>query len=249
MQASIGMKFVPVPGTKVLFCIHEVRYQDYAAFAAESPSVDGSWKDQSADQNANGYTPQDNTEQHPVMKVSWEDARKFCVWLSKKEGKTYRLPTDHEWSYAVGIGHIEKWNLDTTPATVFKVQREYPWGDQWPPPKGSGNYSDESRKAKAPAPNANRNAQYMEDYDDGFPTTAPVMSFKPNKFGLYDLEGNVREWVDDWWDNANFWRVLRGGIWDRYAMLSSTRSYNSPDTRLDLNGFRCVLVVSGASGE
>ncbi|MFN0080776.1 MAG: bifunctional serine/threonine-protein kinase/formylglycine-generating enzyme family protein [Prosthecobacter sp.] len=237
---TLGMKFLPVKGTEVLFCIHEVRYSDYAAYAAESPGVDGSWKDQTCD----GYALTENKENHPVMKVSWEDAHKFCAWLSKKEGKTYRLPTDQEWSYAVGIGRDEKWKNDTTPATVTKSQTDFPWGDKWPPPKDSGNYSDDSRKAKAP----NATAKYLENYDDGFPTTAPVMSFKPNKLGLYDLEGNVREWVEDWYDNAKADRVLRGGSWydhDRGGLLSSYRFHFVPGRRYDYHGFRCVLVVSG----
>jgi formylglycine-generating enzyme required for sulfatase activity len=234
---SLGMKFVPVPGTNVLFCIHEVRYQDYAAYAAESPGVDDAWKDQ----NADGFTPTDKKEQHPVMKVSWEDAQAFCAWLSKREGKTYRLPTDQEWSIAVGIGD-ETWQQDTTPATVFKNQTEFPWGTQWPPPQGSGNYSDASRKAKAPK----AEAQYLENHDDGFPTTAPVMSFQPNKLGIYDLEGNVREWVDDWYDNSKKDRFLRGGCWgnhDRGNLFSSSRNHYTPGYRHGNSGFRLVLMA------
>lgn len=237
---SLGMQFVPVKGTEVMFCIHETRYKDYAAYANEVPSVDDSWKDQTSD----GHALTDNKENHPVMKVSWEDAQKFCAWLSNKEGKTYRLPTDQEWSYAVGLERDEKWKKDTTPATVQKNQTEFPWGDKWPPPKGSGNYSDDSRKAKEP----NAAVQYLENYDDGFPTTAPVMSFKPNKLGLYDLDGNVREWVDDWYDNAKKDRVSRGGCWnsgERTNLLSSLRTRAPPGGRFDRNGFRCVLVVSG----
>jgi formylglycine-generating enzyme required for sulfatase activity len=143
----------------------------------------------------------------------------------------------------VGIGRDEKGKKDTTPATVAKSQTDFPWGDKWPPPKGSGNYSDDSRKAKAP----NANAQYLENYDDGFPTTAPVMSFKPNKLGLYDLEGNVREWVEDRYDNAKADRLLRGGCWynfDRAYLLSSNR-FNLPPGRRHNHGFRVVVVVSG----
>jgi formylglycine-generating enzyme required for sulfatase activity len=86
------MKFVPVPGTKGHFCIHETRYKDYAAFVAETPGVDGAWKSQSSD----GYTATDRADEHPVWKVSWDDAQGFCAWLSKKEGRAYRLPTDKE---------------------------------------------------------------------------------------------------------------------------------------------------------
>ncbi|MBL9176735.1 MAG: SUMF1/EgtB/PvdO family nonheme iron enzyme, partial [Verrucomicrobiaceae bacterium] len=239
---TLGMKFLPVKGTDVLFCIYETRYSDYAAYAAESPGIDGAWKNQSYD----GYALTERKEEHPVVYVSWEDAQKFCAWLSKKEGKTYRLPTDQEWSIAVGIGRTEKWKKDTTPAQVFKDQKEFPWGDDFPP-KGKepvGNYSDESRKAKAPRDGET----YMERYDDGYPTTAPVMSYKPNKLGLYDLGGNVWEWCEDWYDNAKTDRVLRGGSWhygDRGTLLSSNRTHFQPGVRHNNSGFRVVLVVSG----
>jgi formylglycine-generating enzyme required for sulfatase activity/serine/threonine protein kinase len=233
---TLGMKFVPVPPTKVLFCIHEARWQDYAAYAAETPGINGGWKNQSHD----GRALAERIEEHPVTQVSWEDAQAFCAWLSKKEGKTYRLPTDREWSYAVGIGQDEKWDKGTTPATVNKSQTYFPWGDQWPPPKGSGNYSDDSRKAKAP----NAAAQYLENYDDGFPTTAPVMSYKPNNLGLYDMGGNVWEWCEDWFDAAQKDRVLRGGCWSNYArniLLSSLRGHDPPGPRNNYSGFRIVL--------
>ncbi|HBJ84843.1 MAG TPA: hypothetical protein DDZ88_13420 [Verrucomicrobiales bacterium] len=236
---SLSMKFVPLAGTNVFFCIHETRYKDYAAYAAEEPGVDETWKDQSTD----GFTPTDRPEEHPVTKVSWEDTQKFCAWLSKKEGKTYRLPTDQEWSYAVGIGRDENRKKDTTPDTVFKSQTDFPWGGEWPPPKDSGNYSDQSRKQKAP----NSIAVYLDGYDDGFPTTAPVMSFKPNKLGLYDMDGNVREQCEDWFDNAKEDHVLRGGCWYdgvRANLLSSGRFHRNPDFRSHHYGFRVVMVES-----
>ena len=242
---TLGMKFLPVKGTEVLFCIHEVRYQDYAAYAAESPAVDGAWKDQTCD----AYALTENKENHPVMKVSWEDAQKFCAWLSQKEGKTYRLPTDEEWSIAVGLGRAEKRPKGTTPAMLSqKENTEFPWGGDFPPKTKdkAGNYSDASRKANAPR----GDAQYIEDYDDGYPTTAPVMSFKPNKFGLYDLGGNVWEWCEDWYDNAQKDRVLRGGSWhdgfDRGSLLSSCRAHRTPGTRFNNYGFRVVVVPGSA---
>lgn len=239
VENSLGMKFVPVKGTEVLFCIHEVRYKDYAAYAADSQGVDAGYKDQSGD----GYTPNDRTEDHPVVRVSWDDAQKFCAWLSKKEGKLYRLPTDQEWSIAVGIGQEEKWKSDTTPATVFKDQSLFPWGKEWPPPKGAGNYSDVSRHAKAPG----ENRAWLEGYDDNFPTTAPVMSFEPNAFGLYDMGGNLWEWVEDFYDNANKDRVLRGTSWgdiERGGVLSSYRYRTTPESRSRFYGFRVVVVPS-----
>ena len=237
---SLGMKFVAVKGTDVLFCIHEVRYKDYSAYAAEVQAGGGPWKDQSAD----GFTPTDRAEDHPVIRVNWEEAQKFCTWLSKKEGKLYRLPTDQEWSIGLGIGRDEKWKSDTTPATVFKDQAEFPWGKEWPPPKGAGNYSDMSRHAKAPGDNR----PWLEGYDDTFPTTAPVMSFEPNKVGLYDMGGNVWEWCEDWYSGEQKERVLRGGSWvsgERGSLLSSGRDRGTPDTQDRNYGFRVVLVSSG----
>jgi formylglycine-generating enzyme required for sulfatase activity/serine/threonine protein kinase len=238
---TLGMKFVPVPGTDVLFGIHETRYRDYAAYAAAVPGIDATWKDQSAD----GFTPTDRPEDHPVWKVSWDDAQKFCAWLSQKEGKTYRLPTDQEWSVAVGIGREEDWRRDTTPATVNKPNDAFPWGKDWPLPKGAGNYGDQSRKAKAPGVLT----EYIDGYDDGFPTTAPVMSFAPNKLGIFDLGGNVFEWCEDWYDDAKALRVTRGASWNYFArgnLLSSFRHTGKADVRHSLHGFRVVVEVSDA---
>ncbi|MCB1062548.1 MAG: SUMF1/EgtB/PvdO family nonheme iron enzyme, partial [Verrucomicrobiae bacterium] len=236
-ENSLGMKFVPVPETDVLFCIHEVRYRDYAEYAKSADNIVPNWKNQTHD----GFTIKDSPEDHPMVYVSWEEAQAFCVWLSEKEGKTYRLPTDREWSHAVGIGLEEDWKDDTTPATVFNVPDAFPWGDEWPPPKGAGNYSDQSRQEKAPRDDA----QYVEGgYDDGFPTTAPVMNFEANKLGLYDLGGNVWEWCDDWYSVEQKDRVLRGGSWNsngRGSLLSSYRRRNSPGSHYDYVGFRVVL--------
>ena len=239
---SLGMKFVQVPGTKVFFCIHEVRYQDYAAFVDENQDMDSTWKNQSVE----GFTPADHKEQHPVINVSWEDAQKFCVWLSKKEGKTYRLPTDEEWSFAVGLGNLEKRPNGTTPGMLDRIEKtQYPWGDDFPPKtkNKAGNYLDVSRKYKT----RSEAAQEPDSYYDGYPTTAPVMSFRPNKLGIYDLGGNVFEWCEDWYDSTQSGRVLRGAafdIFDKDRLLSSFRRGIQPGMRVYCHGFRCVLVVS-----
>lgn len=237
---SLGMKFVPVPGTDVLFCVHETRWRDYAAYCAEVADRDSNWENQIYD----GYVIQDSPGDHPVAFVSWEQSQAFCAWLSKKEGKSYRLPTDREWSVAVGIGSAENWESNTTPATVFKPQDEFPWGREWPPPRGAGNYSDQSRREKAPK----ADVQYLENYDDGYPTTSPVMRFEPNDLGLFDMGGNVWEWCNDWHSAALQERTLRGGSWyrgERGLMLSSYRGYYAPADRRINGGFRVVLVRSG----
>ena len=90
------------------------------------------------------------TMDDPVVNVSWEDAKAFCGWLSGKEGygKRYRLPTDHEWSCAVGIGDRE--NADATPKSKDNRMADvFPWGEQWPPPDDAGNYFGEECKTAA----------------------------------------------------------------------------------------------------
>ena len=236
---TLGMKLVPVPGTSVLFCIHETRYKDYAAYASEVPGIAADWKSQTFD----GYSITERADEHPVTNVTWNEAKDYCEWLSKKEGKTYRLPTDKEWSIAVGVESQEEWGQDTTPETVTKSDKDFPWGDTWPPPKGAGNYSDQSRKGKAPA----KDRGYLDGYDDGFPTTAPVMSYLPNKVGLYDMGGNVMEWVSDAWNANTADHVLRGGAWtllERDSLLSSFRHRSTPSWRSNNYGFRIVLEVS-----
>lgn len=235
---SLGMKFVPVKGTNTMFCIHETRRQDYAAYAAENPSVDGSWK--SANRNS---VPVGDKDDHPVVRVNWDEAHKFCEWLSKKEGRTYRLPTDEEWSAAVGIGHQENRRKESTPESLRTgVKDEYPWGESFPPKSKdkAGNYKDEAYAEVF------KTKPILEGFDDGFATTAPVMSFKPNKLGIYDLGGNVDEWVEDWYNEAQKERTTRGMNWysggnAAQDMLSSYRGHFPTNDHNIVVGFRIVL--------
>lgn len=240
-ENSLGMKFVPVPGTQVLFCVHETRRSDYAAYAKDVAGIDSSW----TTLTANGYTVRERTEEHPVWRVSWEDAKGFCEWLSRKEGKVYRLPTDEEWSIAVGLGRKERRSRGDTPESLHgQLEKVYPWGTEWPPPEGAGNYRDESYKIEASSART-EGAAYLEGYNDGFPTIAPVMSFPANEFGIHDLGGNLREWVEDWFNEAKTERALRGISWDfgaDFSLLSSYRSSGEPTkARLINYGFRVVL--------
>ena len=257
---SIGMKFVPVEitggptsGQKVLFSIWETRRQDYAAYAAAESGVDTSWKNVITQGQPVGHR-----DDHPVVCVSWEDAGKFCAWLTEKErasGKigqqdTYRLPTDHEWSCAVGIGDRE--DASKTPKEKgMKIADVYPWNGgkgTWPPPKGAGNYSGQETKGKL--------STMIDGYNDGYMTTAPVGSFEANGNGLYDLGGNVWEWCASSYDGSSDsgtpW-MLRGGSWDvsgRDLLSSSFRYDGGPGTRFFFSlGFRCVLVVPSTAKE
>jgi formylglycine-generating enzyme required for sulfatase activity len=151
-----------------------------------------------------------------VVKVSWNDAMKFCEWLSKVSGKKWRLPKNEEWEAAVG-------------------KMKYPWGEYFPPKKVDGNYSifadgkDDPAKVGA----------------DGIKGTAPVGSFKANALGFVDLGGNVAEWMlegDDAKDpKAN--RRNRGGSWSSAASDCPVvhQNYGPPTSSYTNGGFRVVL--------
>ena len=212
-QNSMGMWFYPVQGTDVLFCVWETRVQDYEAFCK---ATGRQWEKPSFKQEPT----------HPAVLVSWNDAKDFCKWLTKREqdrgtitqNQEYRLPTEKEWSVAVG-------------------PTKYPWGENFPPTGKAGNYADESVKRVFP------NFSIINGYNDGYATTAPVGQFDANRFGLYDMGGNVWEWCDDASGSS---RVLRGASWyydfPDY-LVSSYRNYYAPSLRSYGVGFRCVLVV------
>jgi hypothetical protein len=246
---TLGMKFVPVPieggptdskssGKRVLFCMHETRKGDYRKHAEAVRGVNDKWKSITY-----WDVPVSQKDDHPVVNVNYEDAVAFCDWLSKTEGREYRLPTDHEWSCAVGIGDQEDPDMNPE-AKSCRVKDAYPWGNTWPPPDKAGNYGDATSQEKLKFTD-------IERYDDGFATTAPVMSFTPNKLGLYDLGGNAWEWVLDWYGTGEINKTLRGESWwssggDRSSKLSSKRWsawVNSYHSRNQHYGFRCVLVV------
>jgi formylglycine-generating enzyme required for sulfatase activity len=241
-ENSLGMRFVPVPitggptgGNRVLFSIWETRVEDYEAFIKEKSGREWAKPD---------FPQADN---HPVVNVSWEDAVAFCEWLTGEERKNgkigkdqrYRLPTDHEWSSAVGIGKDE--DAGQLPAAKNNnIADVFPWGRDWPPPKGEGNYFGMETKNN-PIPGR----QPMEGYQDHFDRSAPVGSFEADEHGLHDLGGNVWEWCEDWFSSEQKRRVRRGGAWiygSRHFLLSSTRGYDVPGSRNYRGGFRCVLV-------
>jgi formylglycine-generating enzyme required for sulfatase activity len=180
----------------------------------------------------------DQTGDHPVVHISWNDAKAFCDWLSKRSGKTVRLPTEAEWEYACRAG--------TTTA--------YPWGDKPDDGKGWANGADQSlRKAmhKSELP-----AERFFRWDDGVVFTSPAGRFKPNALGLYDMVGNAWQWCGDWYGayekgaatnptgpKSGKGRVLRGGGWNGSATYcrSADRYGLNPTSRGGNNGFRVVL--------
>lgn len=193
----------------------------------ELKQVDGcSWRNASFDQRGN----------HPVIEVSWNDAQAFCVWLSKKSGKTVVLPTEAQWEYACRAG--------TTTA--------YPWGDNPDDGKGWANCADQSLKKKIP----NQEMYVFFSWDDGYAFTSPVGSFKANGFGLYDMNGNAWQWCHDRYGDygkgavtdptgadTGVSRVLRGGSWNvpPQGCRSAVRYWDMPGYRIINYGFRVVL--------
>ncbi|MBE2284020.1 MAG: SUMF1/EgtB/PvdO family nonheme iron enzyme [Prosthecobacter sp.] len=234
---SLGMKFVPMPGTDILMCIHETRKGDYATYAAQNANIDETWKNP----NYRGI-PVSPGDDHPVCNVSWDDAKSFCAWLGRKEGLIYRLPTDREWSAAVGIADSEP--AGKTPLDLQLMQFEsgvYPWGTEWPPPKGAGNFSDITASQAFPADTL---ISFIEEYSDGYAVTSPVMNFRPNALGLFDLAGNVYELCEDWTAETKQHRVVRGTSWKgslARGLLSSNRGTHRPTARIDHHGFRVVI--------
>ncbi len=183
------------------------------------------------------------TDAHPVVNVSWNDAVRFCAWLSRKEGKTYELPTEAEWEYACRAGTTTRF-----------------WcGDNDSSLKGNANVGDAALTAKLSGEVA-RNTPFVP-WDDGYPFTSPVGKYNPNKWGLYDMNGNVWEWCADRYgsyqeglvkdpkgpDNGDS-RVLRGGAFNSPPrdFRSAERGIGEPGMRSYNDGFRVVLRPAAA---
>jgi len=248
---SLAMRFVPVPGTKVLFGVWDVRVQDYTAFvqATGHEASKGMWSLRNRVYGQHGDTWQNpgftQGPTHPVCGVNWNDAQAFCKWLTAKEraegkisaGQSYHLPRDWEWSVAVGLNEPRA----GTPKDKDEGARVYPWGESWPPPSGAGNYAGDDTADE----NWPKDWKVIEGRRDSFARTSPVGSFAPNKFGLYDMGGNVWQWVQDDYDDIRGNRTLRGGSWTDLVprfTLSSFRLDFPAAERFDYSiGFRVVL--------
>jgi len=209
----------------------------------------------------NGVT----TENLPVVNISWNDAALYCNWLSQKEGLSnfyqvtntkvtgfniasegYRMPTEAEWSWAA--------------RSIKSKQGKYlvfPWGDSMPVPDGAGNFADESAKGTSQS--------YIPNYSDGFSSLASVGSFNPNDKGIYDLGGNVSEYVNDFYsimiDSKVTYTDLIGPLKGRGHVAKGSNWKSSSVTELrysyrdessvgdDATGFRIARWLIGKDNE
>ena len=192
--------------------------------------------------------PQDDF--HPVVGVSWNDAKAFCNWLSKKEGKKYRLPTEAEWEYTCRAGTKTFFSFGDkirdvihTKANIGNVELEKKYPDmiqrQWL-------------------------LDIKKEKGDKFLFTAPVGSFPANQWGLNDMHGNVWEWCEDYYNQFTYkqfnkktatdllntkkenefaeLRIVRGGSWYNGPMVvrSAARGFFDAPDAASYIGFRIV---------
>tara|TARA_A100001037_G_scaffold303644_1_gene338184 strand:- start:396 stop:2456 length:2061 start_codon:yes stop_codon:yes gene_type:complete len=177
-----------------------------------------------------------NEEDQPVVNISWEEAALYCNWLSELEGLPlfyrtelgkvigfnadaigYRLPSEAEWAFAMSDA-------------VDHSKARFPWGDSLPPPERHGNYADRSA--------ANLVGRVVFGYNDNYIVSAPIGTFPPDRNGLYDMSGNVAEWVHDYYTIADSaiskdplgldqgdYHVIRGSSWMHGTITDLRRTF------------------------
>jgi formylglycine-generating enzyme required for sulfatase activity len=182
--------------------VHEVTVGQFRAFVTETSFKTGAETDGNG---ASGYDPAERgfdyndarfswrnpgypqDDKHPVVNVNWHDAKAFCDWLSRKESRVYRLPTEAEWEYACRAGTKTRFTTGDMPEGLAAV----------------ANLADRSLASRWDLSTlkfgADPKSITFQPWDDGYPFTAPVGSLQPNALGLYDMLGNVGEFCLDWY--------------------------------------------------
>ncbi|MDP1589327.1 MAG: SUMF1/EgtB/PvdO family nonheme iron enzyme, partial [Prosthecobacter sp.] len=242
-ENSLGMRFIPLPGTTVRCSIWETREKDYSLFVKDTGRP---WDKK--------HTP-DSSGWKPATVVNLYDAAAFCDWLTQKERRDgligehdyYRLPTQEEWTLAAGT-----------------VSGPFPWGATWPPPPGAGNFRggeirERYEKLRAAglvsAKTMTEDSGGIEGYEDAFATHSPVGSFEPNAQGLYDLAGNAWEWCAGTMadvalpmfasDEKSALGFARGGSYSTDDKETAATLYKKVmpafESLYEDTGFRCVL--------
>lgn len=194
-----------------------------------------------------------NDNRQPVVKLTWEQAALYCNWLSKRDklppfyivkdkkvvgfrpkANGYRLPSEAEWAWVARVQPNQQ-------------QLKFPWGESLPPTTKNGNYADDSA--------ADLLGRIIHGYNDGFVVTAPVGSFPADRKGIFDMGGNVSEWVHDYYDittvrakqseteplgpQTGQHHVIKGASWAHGSVTELRLSYRDygNDARDDV-GFR-----------
>jgi formylglycine-generating enzyme required for sulfatase activity len=212
--------------------IHEVTVGQFRAFVRDTGHQTGAETDGKGSSGFNsalpgfeydkpGYTWKNlgwmQDDDHPVLNVSWHDATAFCRWLSKKENKQYRLPTEAEWEYACRAGG----------------QARFITGDASDELRRLANVQDKSLVEMKPRFSNSDDASYLTKpvpWDDGCPFSAPVGRMRPNEWGLYDMLGNAAEWCQDW----------HGGDYYRTSHLSDPMGPETGTARVVRGGAFCT---------
>lgn len=175
----------------------------------------------------------DQQDDHPVVCVSWHDAVSYCEWLSKREGRRYRLPSEAEWEYAARAGG------------------NYPFGQTPVISTTEANFNGNTRYGRG-----SELGQYRK-------STVAVGRFAPNAWGLHDMVGNVWEWCNDWYGRYHTGtqvdptgprvgtvRVARGGSWANAPEYcrASYRFGGNPTSTYSTVGFRVAMDVPATNG-
>ncbi len=215
--------------------VNETGYKTEAEWQDGCDSWEGTGEKKKAEFNwHNTNFPQ--TENDPVVCVSWNDSYNYIQWFNQKNDTAFRLPTEAEWEYA---------------ARSRGKSNKFSWGNNTP----SDNIADETANIEL------LNMTGNDGYTDGYAYTSPVGYFTPNELGIHDMSGNVYEWAADWFEKDYYktgprhnphgpaqgtTKVLRGGSWNPFPQLVKTtdRRHAVPGARGAWMGFRLVHPVN-----
>ena len=150
--------------------------------------ANGQWADRAGGDWRNPGFPQ--TDRHPVVCVSWNDAEAYAQWLSRQGVGRFRLPSESEWEYATRAGGRARYSFGDSEGMLCQY----------------GNVADRTVQQRF-------NNWTVALCDDGALYTAPVGGYRPNGFGLYDMHGNVGEWTEDCYHDSYAGAPLDGAAW------------------------------------